>query len=87
MVKVSANNVCEGPRGYVSGHVSTTNVAVNVDQLVWNVSDKVIVTNAFEPKFTLNVNATNVLTNFPSCLTHTFFASKAEPTKDCNCFN
>ena len=83
MVKVSANNACEGLRGYVSGHVSTTNIEVNEDQLVWNVSDKVIVTNAFEPKFTPNVNTTNVL----PCLTHILSASKAEPTKDCNCFN
>ena len=41
MEKVSPNNVCEGPRGNVSGHVGATNVEVNVDYpWVRNVSEK-----------------------------------------------
>ena len=39
--KVNPNNVCEGPRGNVSGHVGATNVEVNVDHSwVRNVSEK-----------------------------------------------
>ena len=61
---MNANNVCEGPRGNVSGHVSATNVEVNVDHFgLGTLVKKVIVTNVLEPTFSLNVNTTNVLTN------------------------
>ena len=54
--------MCEGPRGNVSGHVSATNVEVNV--IIFGLGTlvkKVIVTNVLEPTFSLNVNTTNVL--------------------------
>ena len=39
--KVSPNNVCEGPRGNISGNVCATNVEVNVAHTwVSNVSEK-----------------------------------------------
>ena len=61
---MNANNVCEGPRGNISGHVSATNVEVNVNQfLLGTLVKKVIVTNVLEPTLSLNVNTTNVLTN------------------------
>ena len=59
---MSPNNVCEGPRGNVSGHVSATNVEVNVNHLgLGTLVKKVIVTNVLEPTFSLNVNTTNAL--------------------------
>ena len=60
--KVNPSNVCEGPRGNVSGHVSATNVEVNVYHF-WlrTLVKKVIVTNVLEPTLSLNVNTTNVL--------------------------
>ena len=62
MGKVSPNNVCEGPRDKVSGHISATNVEVNV--IIFGLGTlvkKVIVTNVLEPTLSLNVNTTNVL--------------------------
>ena len=59
---MSPNNVCKGPKGNVSGHVSATNVAINV--IIFGLGTlvkKVIVTNVLEPIFSLNVNTTNVL--------------------------
>ena len=62
MEKVSDNNVCKGPRGNVSGHVSATNVEVNVDHFgLGTLVKKVIVTNVLDPTFSLNVNTTNAL--------------------------
>ena len=87
MEKVSPNNVCEGPRGNVSGHVGATNVEVNVDHFGFGtLVKKVIVTNILNPTFSLNVKTTNALSYSP-CLLHTFSASKAEPTEEDNCFN
>ena len=60
--KVNPNNVYEGPRGNVSGHVSATNVEVNVDHFgLGTLVKKVIVTNVLDPTFSLNVNTTNAL--------------------------
>ena len=60
--KVSPNNVCEGPRGNAIGHVSATNVEVNVDHFgLGTLVKKVIVTNVLNPTFSLNVNTTNAL--------------------------
>ena len=84
---MSANNVCEGPRGNVSGHVSATNVEVNVDHLgLGTLVKKVIVTNVLEPIFSLNVNTTNFLSQSP-CPLHTFSLQvKAKPNEEENCF-
>ena len=72
MGKVSPNNVCEGPRGNISGHVSATNVEVNV--IIFGLGTlvkKVIVTNVLEPTLSLNVDTTNVLSQ-SLCPLHTF---------------
>ena len=62
MKKVNPSNVCEGPRVNVSGHVSATNVEVNVDHFgLGTLVKKVIVTNVLNPTFSLNVNTTNAL--------------------------
>ena len=72
MEKVSPNNVCEGPRGKVSGHVSATNIEVNV--IIFGLGTlvkKVIVTNVLEPTLSLNIDTTNVLSQ-SRCLLHLF---------------
>ena len=82
MGKVSPNNVCEGPRGNVTGHVSATNVEVNV--IIFGLGTlvkKVIVTNVLEPTLSLNVDTTNVLSQSP-CLLHLFsLQAKLSPMK------